>query len=139
MNLSAHCDLFSEHSSYSPGFCHINILSSRYGLLVGQGHNCLEEREGCAAVLSRVVGNPSDLYQIGVTKVMTMENPILIAQAQPSVHWLLMDREQLSSLPKKGEHCVASPPFCFASCLKYEGEIFSISVKETRDSGSRLL
>ncbi|XP_010080812.1 PREDICTED: unconventional myosin-XV [Pterocles gutturalis] len=44
-----------------------NFLA-RYGILAGPGHNCLEEREGCVAILSRVVGNPSDLYQIGVTK-----------------------------------------------------------------------
>ncbi|KFV52598.1 Unconventional myosin-XV, partial [Gavia stellata] len=44
-----------------------------YGLLAGRGHNYLEEREGCAAVLSRVVGNSSDLYQIGVTKVFLKE------------------------------------------------------------------
>lgn len=90
-------------------------------------------------MLSHVVGNPSDLYQIGVTKVMPIENPIFLPQAQPSIHCLSMGREQLSSLPKKGEHFVASPPFCFASYLKYEGGIFSISVKETGDSLSRLL
>ncbi|NWX48847.1 MYO15 protein, partial [Steatornis caripensis] len=49
-----------------------NFLA-RYGLLAGQRHNCWEEREGCAAVLSHVVGNPSDLYQIGVTKVFLKE------------------------------------------------------------------
>ncbi|KFQ92679.1 Unconventional myosin-XV, partial [Nipponia nippon] len=49
-----------------------NFLA-RYGLLAGRGNNCLEEREGCAAVLSHVVGNPSDLYQIGVTKVFLKE------------------------------------------------------------------
>ncbi|NXW03016.1 MYO15 protein, partial [Fregetta grallaria] len=49
-----------------------NFLA-RYGLLAGQGHNCLEEREGCVAVLTHVVGNPSDLYQIGVTKVFLKE------------------------------------------------------------------
>ncbi|KFO13354.1 Unconventional myosin-XV, partial [Balearica regulorum gibbericeps] len=49
-----------------------NFLA-RYGLLAGRGHDCLEEREGCAAVLSSVVGNPSDLYQIGVTKVFLKE------------------------------------------------------------------
>ncbi|XP_069655172.1 myosin XVB [Haliaeetus albicilla] len=45
----------------------------RYGLLAGQRHNCLEEREVCVAVLSHVVGSPSDLYQIGVTKVFLKE------------------------------------------------------------------
>ncbi|NXO59617.1 MYO15 protein, partial [Aramus guarauna] len=49
-----------------------NFLA-RYGLLAGRGHDFLEEREGCAAVLSSVVGNPSDLYQIGVTKVFLKE------------------------------------------------------------------
>ncbi|KFV55250.1 Unconventional myosin-XV, partial [Tyto alba] len=46
---------------------------ARYGLLAGRRHSGLEEREGCAAVLSHVVGNPSDLYQIGVTKVFLKE------------------------------------------------------------------
>ncbi|KFQ04203.1 Unconventional myosin-XVB, partial [Leptosomus discolor] len=49
-----------------------NFLA-RYGLLAGRRHNCLEEREGCMAVLSHVVGNPSDLYQIGLTKVFLKE------------------------------------------------------------------
>ncbi|KFQ29375.1 Unconventional myosin-XV, partial [Mesitornis unicolor] len=49
-----------------------NFLA-RYGLLAGREHNCLEEREGCAVVLSHVVGSPSDLYQIGVTKVFLKE------------------------------------------------------------------
>lgn len=134
-NLSAHCDLFSsEDSSYSPGVRHNNISSSRYGLLAERRHNCLEEREGCAAVLSHVVGNCSDLYQIGVTKVIPIENTILIAQSQLPIYWLSMDREQLGSLPKEGEHNMPSPSFCFASFLKYEGGIFSISDKETLDS-----
>lgn len=63
----------------------------------------------------------------------TYREPILIAQTQSSIHWLSMDREQLGSLPKEGEHCVPSPSFCFASCLKYQGGIFSISDKETVD------
>ncbi|KFV65440.1 Unconventional myosin-XV, partial [Dryobates pubescens] len=46
---------------------------ARYGLLAGRRHSCLEEREGCLAVLSHVVGNPSELYQIGVTKVFLKE------------------------------------------------------------------
>ncbi|XP_037267973.1 myosin XVB isoform X2 [Falco rusticolus] len=49
-----------------------NFLA-RYGFLAGQRHSCLEEREGCVAVLSHVVGNPSDLYQIGLTKVFLKE------------------------------------------------------------------
>uniref|UniRef100_A0A8C9L2Z7 Myosin XVB n=1 Tax=Serinus canaria TaxID=9135 RepID=A0A8C9L2Z7_SERCA len=43
----------------------------------------LEQREGCAAVLAHVLGNPSDLYQIGVTKVMPAENPSWIVQPHP--------------------------------------------------------
>ncbi|NXP22705.1 MYO15 protein, partial [Scytalopus superciliaris] len=46
---------------------------ARYGLLAGPRLSCLQEREGCAAVLARVLGNPSDLYQIGVTKVFLKE------------------------------------------------------------------
>ncbi|KFP15085.1 Unconventional myosin-XV, partial [Egretta garzetta] len=49
-----------------------NFLA-RYGVLAGRGRSCLEEREGCAEVLAHVVGNPSDLYQIGVTKVFLKE------------------------------------------------------------------
>ncbi|KFO78479.1 Unconventional myosin-XV, partial [Cuculus canorus] len=49
-----------------------NFLA-RYGILAGRGHICLEEREGCMAVLSHVVGHPSDLYQIGITKVFLKE------------------------------------------------------------------
>ncbi|NXR07326.1 MYO15 protein, partial [Semnornis frantzii] len=49
-----------------------NFLA-RYGLLAGRRHNCLEERESCLAVLSHVMGNPSELYQIGVTKVFLKE------------------------------------------------------------------
>ncbi|KAM9258484.1 myosin XVB isoform 2-T2 [Cariama cristata] len=58
-----------------------NFLA-RYGLLAGQRHNCLEEREGCAAVLSHVVGNPSDLYQIGVTKVFLKEEARQLLERQ---------------------------------------------------------
>ncbi|NWS56186.1 MYO15 protein, partial [Chunga burmeisteri] len=58
-----------------------NFLA-RYGLLTGQRHNCLEEREGCAAVLSHVVGNPSDLYQIGVTKVFLKEEARQLLERQ---------------------------------------------------------
>ncbi|NXU88135.1 MYO15 protein, partial [Xiphorhynchus elegans] len=46
---------------------------ARYGLLAGRRLSCLEGREGCAAVLARVLGNPSELYQIGVTKVFLKE------------------------------------------------------------------
>ncbi|NWR78690.1 MYO15 protein, partial [Centropus unirufus] len=49
-----------------------NFLA-RYGILAGRGHSCLEEREGCVAVLSRVVEHPSELYEIGVTKVFLKE------------------------------------------------------------------
>lgn len=136
MNLSAHCDLSSsEDSSYSPGFPHINVSSSRYGLLAGQAHSCLEKREVCVAVLSRVVGSPSDLYQIGVTKVVPIENPILIPLAQP----LMGCQQTLSSsslLPKEGNTACLYLPFAL-SCLKYEGENFSISDKN-QEAGSRM-
>ncbi|KAL9833424.1 myosin XVB [Geothlypis trichas] len=46
---------------------------ARYGLLAGSRPSSLEQRESCAAVLAHVVGNPSDLYQIGVTKVFLKE------------------------------------------------------------------
>ncbi|NWR96992.1 MYO15 protein, partial [Motacilla alba] len=46
---------------------------ARYGLLAGSRPSSLEQREGCAAVLAHVVGTPSDLYQIGVTKVFLKE------------------------------------------------------------------
>ncbi|NWX29038.1 MYO15 protein, partial [Notiomystis cincta] len=46
---------------------------ARYGLLAGSRPSSLEQREGCAAVLAQVVGSPSDLYQIGVTKVFLKE------------------------------------------------------------------
>ncbi|NXC29172.1 MYO15 protein, partial [Campylorhamphus procurvoides] len=46
---------------------------ARYGLLAGPRLSCLEGREGCAAVLAHVLGNPSELYQIGVTKVFLKE------------------------------------------------------------------
>ncbi|NXS11642.1 MYO15 protein, partial [Neodrepanis coruscans] len=49
-----------------------NFLA-RYGALAGQRLSCLEERELCASVLAHVVGNTSDLYQIGVTKVFLKE------------------------------------------------------------------
>ncbi|OWK52135.1 Unconventional myosin-XV [Lonchura striata] len=46
---------------------------ARYGLLAGSKPSSLQQREGCAAVLAHVLGNPSDLYQIGVTKVFLKE------------------------------------------------------------------
>ncbi|XP_026717083.1 myosin XVB [Athene cunicularia] len=58
-----------------------NFLA-RYGLLAGRKHNGLEKREGCAAVLSHVVGNPSDLYQIGVTKVFLKEKARQLLERQ---------------------------------------------------------
>ncbi|KAL8163221.1 UNVERIFIED_CONTAM: hypothetical protein K2H54_014868 [Gekko kuhli] len=45
----------------------------RYGVLAGQGSSCLPERDNCITVLSHVVGDPSDLYQIGNTKVFLKE------------------------------------------------------------------
>ncbi|XP_066056858.1 myosin XVB [Chamaea fasciata] len=46
---------------------------ARYGLLAGSTPGSLEQRAGCAAVLAHVAGSPSDLYQIGVTKVFLKE------------------------------------------------------------------
>ncbi|NXE41074.1 MYO15 protein, partial [Ptilorrhoa leucosticta] len=46
---------------------------ARYGLLAGSRPSSLEQRKGCEAVLAHVLGNPSDLYQIGVTKVFLKE------------------------------------------------------------------
>ncbi|NXQ58968.1 MYO15 protein, partial [Anthoscopus minutus] len=46
---------------------------ARYRFLAGSSPSSLEQREGCAAVLAHVVGHPSDLYQIGVTKVFLKE------------------------------------------------------------------
>ncbi|XP_077183884.1 myosin XVB isoform X2 [Paroedura picta] len=51
-------------------FCHFLI---RYGVLAGQGSSCLPERDSCIAVLSYVVGDHLDLYQIGLTKVFLKE------------------------------------------------------------------
>ncbi|XP_074871117.1 myosin XVB [Carettochelys insculpta] len=46
----------------------------RYGTLTGTpGQSYSQDRDQCAAVLSHVVGDPSDLYQIGVTKVFLKE------------------------------------------------------------------
>ncbi|KAL2297686.1 hypothetical protein Nmel_016240 [Mimus melanotis] len=46
---------------------------ARYGPLAGGRLSSWEQREGCAAVLAHVLGSPSDLYQIGVTKVFLKE------------------------------------------------------------------
>ncbi|NWY69769.1 MYO15 protein, partial [Erithacus rubecula] len=46
---------------------------ARYGLLAGGSPSSLQQREGCAAVLAHVLGSPSDLYQMGVTKVFLKE------------------------------------------------------------------
>ncbi|NWI02403.1 MYO15 protein, partial [Tichodroma muraria] len=46
---------------------------ARYGLLAGSRPSSLKQREGCAAVLAHVLGHPSNLYQIGVTKVFLKE------------------------------------------------------------------
>uniref|UniRef100_A0A8C5IR67 MY15B protein n=1 Tax=Junco hyemalis TaxID=40217 RepID=A0A8C5IR67_JUNHY len=72
------------------------------------------QREGCAAVLAHVVGNPSDLYQIGVTKVMSTDNLIWIAQPHPPCPgW--QSRRGAQPLPTEGGPCTTSP-LTFASC-----------------------
>lgn len=86
---------------YSPGFCHTPSSCPRYGLLAGSRPSSLEQREGCAAVLAHVVGNPSDLYQIGATKVMPTENPICTAQPDPPIPRLAKHGEELSLCPKR--------------------------------------
>ncbi|KAF7249127.1 Unconventional myosin-XV [Varanus komodoensis] len=45
----------------------------RYGALAGRGRRGLPEKDACKAVLSRVVGDLSELYQIGLTKVFLKE------------------------------------------------------------------
>ncbi|KYO31153.1 hypothetical protein Y1Q_0016497 [Alligator mississippiensis] len=45
----------------------------RYGTLGGPTQSNLQERDDCIAVLSRVVGDASELYQIGITKVFLKE------------------------------------------------------------------
>ncbi|XP_067403880.1 myosin XVB [Emydura macquarii macquarii] len=54
----------------------------RYGALTGQGQSYAQEREGCAAVLSHMVGDSSDLYQIGVTKVFLKEKAKQLLERQ---------------------------------------------------------
>lgn len=134
MNLSAHCDLSSsEDSSYSPGFPHINV-SSRYGLLAGQGHSCLEKREVCVAVLSRVVGSPSDLYQIGVTKVVPIENPILIPLAQPFIHGLSVNTEQLGPPAQRRGTLRASTSLLLCLVSSTEEKILAFQIKNRREA-----
>ncbi|NWH56890.1 MYO15 protein, partial [Geococcyx californianus] len=58
-----------------------NFLA-RYGILAGRGQHNSEDKEGCAAVLSHVVGHPSDLYQIGVTKVFLKEKARQLLERQ---------------------------------------------------------
>ncbi|XP_025053284.1 myosin XVB [Alligator sinensis] len=63
----------------------------RYGTLGGPTQSNLQERDDCIAVLSRVVGDASELYQIGITKVLCKENGILILKAFPSTYLVLME------------------------------------------------
>lgn len=134
MNLSAHCDLSSsEDSSYSSGFPHISV-SSRYGLLAGQGHSCLEKREVCVAVLSRVVGSPSDLYQIGVTKVVPIENPILIPLAQPFIHGLSVNTKQLGPPAQRRGTLRASTSLLLCLVSSTEEKILAFQIKNRREA-----
>ncbi|XP_060109014.1 myosin XVB [Heteronotia binoei] len=50
-----------------------NPIPEWYGVLAARGSNCLPERDSCITVLSRVVGDLSDLYQVGITKVFLKE------------------------------------------------------------------
>lgn len=102
-------DLFSESSMSSAGFCHSHSPCPRYGLLGGSRPRSLEQREGCAAVLAHVLGNPSDLYQIGVTKVRPTENPIWIAQpTHPFPGWQSTERSSASAQRGRALHTFSS-------------------------------
>ncbi|XP_019398361.1 PREDICTED: unconventional myosin-XV-like [Crocodylus porosus] len=68
----------------------------RYGTLGGPTRSNLQERDDCIAVLLRVVGDASELYQIGVTKVLCKENGILIQKAFPSTYLVLMESRLLT-------------------------------------------
>ncbi|TRZ19692.1 hypothetical protein HGM15179_007425 [Zosterops borbonicus] len=70
---------------------------ARYGLLAGSSPSSSEQREGCAAVLAHVVGNPSDLYQIGVTKVFLKEE----ARQQLERLWLQRQSWAVVTLQRK--------------------------------------
>ncbi|KAJ6660325.1 hypothetical protein lerEdw1_017748 [Lerista edwardsae] len=50
----------------------------RYGSLAGQRESSLQGRDGCATVLSNVVGDLSELYQIGVTKVVCLKAQVFL-------------------------------------------------------------
>ncbi|XP_025032303.1 unconventional myosin-XV-like, partial [Python bivittatus] len=65
---------------------------TRYGVLAGQGPSCLQKRDGCAAVLSQVVGDISGLYQIGVTKVFLKEKArqMLERQRNQKLTWAIV-------------------------------------------------
>ncbi|NXY07252.1 MYO15 protein, partial [Pteruthius melanotis] len=70
---------------------------ARYGLLAGSRPSSLEQRDGCAAVLAHVVGNPSDLYQIGVTKVFLKEKARQLLER----HWIQRQSWAVVTLQRK--------------------------------------
>lgn len=74
----------------------------RYGVLAGQGPSCLQKRESCAAVLSHVVGDISELYQIGVTKVDCLSACLLFGfrKLKYWFHWLILNKILPYILPK---------------------------------------
>ncbi|KAG8129050.1 hypothetical protein E2320_015812, partial [Naja naja] len=65
---------------------------TRYGVLAGQGPSCLQKRKSCVAVLSHVVGDISELYQIGVTKVFLKEKiwQMLEKQRNQKLTWAIV-------------------------------------------------
>ncbi|NWU04425.1 MYO15 protein, partial [Urocynchramus pylzowi] len=73
---------------------------ARYGLLAGSRPSSLEQREGCAAVLAHVVGNPSDLYQIGLTKVFLKEKGRQLLERR----WLQRQSWAVVTLQRKFRH-----------------------------------
>ncbi|XP_062977575.1 myosin XVB [Elgaria multicarinata webbii] len=64
----------------------------RYRALAGRGQRCLPERDVCVAVLSCVVGDPSELYQIGLTKVFLKEKArqMLERQWNQKLSWAIV-------------------------------------------------
>ncbi|KAM4034530.1 unconventional myosin-XVB-like [Anomaloglossus baeobatrachus] len=53
---------------------------NRYGHLAGKGNILTEDREYCAAVLTKIFGDSSSLYQIGISKIFLKERAREILQ-----------------------------------------------------------
>lgn len=61
------CTTFTNHSCFF----------LRYGHLAGRGTISQEDRELCSAVLTRIFGDSSALYQIGISKVSALAKYVL--------------------------------------------------------------